>query len=94
MEPREVALGCGLGRREPMPPQIRDTGGYCFDGLMTQRKPMFGEHNVHPDDFESAKGARLVMQELPMRTPRCGKPLPTHRRVAATRRLWLGGMLQ
>lgn len=24
---------------------------------------MFGEHNVHPDDFESAKGARLVMQE-------------------------------
>lgn len=87
----------GHAQFDAMPPEIRDTGGYCFDGLMTERtsgdakagdraaeaalvdagwhaqawgieykiveKPMFGEQSVHPNDFESAKGARRAMQE-------------------------------
>jgi len=85
----------GHAEFDVMPPEIRDTGGYGFDGLMTEptsgeagdraaeeaivnagwhaqpwgieykivEKRMFGEQNVHPDDFECAKGARLAMQE-------------------------------
>ena len=35
-----------------MPPEVRDTGGYCFDGLMTERAS--GDPNVGDRAAEAA----------------------------------------